>query len=167
MSLRGKIPPYRVDGIISLEDIKKVNLLPPEERLKKGPVVLIECPEMIPCNICVSACPFHAISMDRIIDIPRVDWDKCIGCGVCVSLCPGLAIFVVDLSRDDKALVTVPHEFLPAPKKGDEVILLGRDGKNLGVGKVVKVWERNKTYIVTVETPKEIAFEVKAIWVKK
>ncbi len=165
--MREEIPVYRKDGIIPLEEIKRSGLFPPEERLKKGPVVLIECPEEIPCNICVDACPSGAISMESIIALPKVDWDKCTGCGVCVSLCPGLAIFVVDVSKEDKAYVTVPHEFIPVPKTGDEVILLGRDGRELGRGKVVKVWERNKTYVVTVETPKEVAFEVKAIWVKK
>ena len=162
-----KIPPYRVNGIIPLEAIKELGLLPPEERLKKGPVVLIECPERIPCNICVSACPYGAISMNSIIDIPKVDWDKCIGCATCVALCPGLAIFVIDLSQEDKGYVTVPHEFLPVPKRGEEVTLLGRDGKNLGKGKVVRIFERNKTYVITVEVPRELVFEVKAIWVEK
>ena len=162
-----KIPRYRVDGIISLEVIKELGLFPPEERLKKGPVVLIECPEKIPCNICVSACPFGAISMDSIIDIPKVDWDKCTGCATCVALCPGLAIFVVDLSKEDKAYITVPHEFIPAPDVGEEVILLNKEGKRVGKGKVVRVFERNKTYVVTVEVPKELVFEVRAIWVER
>jgi len=162
-----EIPSYRIDGVITNEKLAELKLLPPEERLKKGPVVIIECPEEIPCNICVDACPFHAISMKSISSLPVVDWDKCIGCGVCVSLCPGLAIFVIDMSKDDVAYVTVPHEFLPVPKKGDVVDLLSREGKKLGKGKVTKVWERNKTYVVTVEVPKELALEVRAIWMEK
>ena len=158
---------FRSTGIIGTEELSKLGLLPPEERLRKGPVAIIECPELIPCNICVDACPFKAITMERIIDIPKVDWEKCVGCGTCVALCPGLAIFVVDVSKPDKALVTVPHEFLPAPKVGEEVWLLGRDGKRLGKGKVVRAWERNKTWVVTVEVPKELAMEVRAVWVEK
>ena len=162
-----EIPSYRVNGIISIEELKKLNLLPPEERMKKGPVAIAECPEKIPCNICVDACPVGAIAMNHIIEIPVINWDKCTGCTMCVALCPGLAIFVVDLSKENVAYVTVPHEFLPAPKKGDEVILLGRDGKKLGKGKVIRVYERNKTYVVTVEVPPEYAMEVRAIWVEK
>lgn len=162
-----EIPSYRVGGVITDKELVELKLLPPEERLKKGPVVIIECPERIPCNICVDACPFHAIEMETISSLPVVNWEKCIGCGVCVSLCPGLAIFVMDLSKDNVAHVTVPHEFLPVPKKGDEVTVLSREGKPLGKGKVVKVWERNKTYVVTVEVPKEMALEVRAIWVER
>jgi len=162
-----EVPSYRRTGIVSVDELKKLGLLPPVERLKKGPVAIIECPEKIPCNICVDACPSKAISMESIIDTPKLDWNKCTGCGMCVVLCPGLAIFVVDLSKKDKAYVTVPHEFLPEPKVGDEVILLGRDGKKLGKGKVVRVFERNKTFAVTVEVPPELAMEVRAIWVEK
>jgi len=165
--MSSEIPSFRVNGIITLEDLKKYGLLPPEERLKRGPVAIAECPEKIPCNICVDACPSGAISMESIIELPVIDWEKCTGCSLCVSLCPGLAIFVVDLSPPDKALVTVPHEFIPVPQRGDEVILLSREGKRLGKGKVVRVYERNKTYAVTVEVPKEYAMEVRAIWVEK
>ncbi len=162
-----EIPEFRVNGVITDKKLFELNLMPPDERLKKGPVVIMECPEEIPCNICVSACPFNAIQMKTIYTLPVVDWDKCIGCGVCVSLCPGLAIFAVDLSKEDAAYVTVPHEFLPVPKKGDEVTILSREGKPLGKAKVVKVWERNMTYIVTVEVPKNLALEVRAIWMEK
>ncbi len=163
----GRLSLYRKTGIISVDELKKLGFIPPEERLRKGPVAIIECPEEIPCNICVDACPHKAITMESIISLPRLDWNKCVGCKLCVALCPGLAIFVVDLSREDKAYVTVPHEFLPSPKVGDEVVLLGRDGKVLGKGKVVHVFERNKTYAVTVEVPPNLAMEVRAIWVKE
>ncbi len=161
------IPEYKRTGIITPDTLREMRLLPPPERLRRGPVAIAECPEEIPCNICVDACPFNAISMKTINDIPRIDWDKCIGCGVCAIKCPGLAIFIVDLSKPGKALVSVPHEFLPKPSKGDFVILLGRDGKRLGKGRVVKVWEYNKTLLVTVEVPEEYAMEVRAIWVEE
>lgn len=161
------LPEYKKTGVITLEELKQMGLIPPEERLRKGPVAIAECPEEIPCNICVDACPYKAISMETINAIPRIDWDKCTGCSICVSKCPGLAIFVVDLSKQDKAYVTLPHEFLPIPKKGDEVILLSRYGERVGKGKVVKVWEYNRTWVVTVEVPKELAMEVRAIWMEK
>ncbi len=158
---------YKVRGYILPEELGKYGLLPPRERLEKGPVVVVECPEEIPCNICVDACPFKAISMDKIYGLPRVDWDKCIGCGVCVPQCPGLAIFVIDLSKPGKALVTLPYEFLPEPRKGMRVELLGRDGRVVGEGVIVKAWAHEKTWAVTVEVPRELAMEVRAIWIQE
>ncbi|MEM3948804.1 MAG: 4Fe-4S dicluster domain-containing protein, partial [Zestosphaera sp.] len=118
-------------------------------------------------NICVPYCPTKAIRMDRLVDLPRVDLDKCVGCGVCVAVCSGLAAFVVDLSKSDADYVTVPHEFLPAPKAGDEVTLLSRRGERVGKGVVVRVWERNKTHVVTVKVPKGLGMEVRAVWVER
>ena len=158
---------YKRTGIISPNILEKLGLLPPTERLRKGPVAIAECPENIPCNICVDACPFDAISMKNINDIPRIDWSKCAGCGICAAKCPGLAIFIIDLSRPGKAHVTVPYEFLPRPRKGDLVYILGRDGRRLGKGKVVKVLDCEKTLLVTVEVPEEYAMEVRAIWVEE
>jgi len=160
-------PKFRETGVIGLGELEKLGLLPPRERLARGPVAILECPEEIPCNICVPFCPTKAIQMDTIIALPRVQWDKCTGCGVCVAVCPGLAAFVVDLSKPDADYVTVPHEFLPAPRVGDRVVLMNRRGEVVGEGEVVRVWERNKTYVVTVKAPKGLGLEVRAIWVKR
>lgn len=157
-------PSYRRTGVIGLGELAAHGLLPPEGRLRKGPVAVLECPEMIPCNICVPYCPTKAIRMERLIDLPTVEWDKCTGCSVCVAVCPGLAAFVVDLSKEDYDYVTVPHEFLPVPRVGEEVVLLSRTGERLGKGTVVRVWERNKTYVVTVRVPKGLGMEVRAVW---
>ena len=158
---------WRKRGYITVEELERLGLLPPKWRLEKGPVAIAECPEPIPCNICVDACPYKAISMDGINGLPRIDWSRCTGCGVCVSLCPGLAIFVVDLSKPDRALVTLPYEMLPEPKPGMKVALLSRDGRVVGEGTIVRVWERNRTFVVTVEALPELALEVRAIWVKE
>ncbi|MEM0015320.1 MAG: 4Fe-4S binding protein [Zestosphaera sp.] len=160
-------PEFRRSGVVTVEDLRGLGLLPPEGRLREGAVAILECPEMIPCNICVPYCPTKAIRMDRLVDLPRVDWDKCVGCGVCVAVCSGLAAFVVDLSKSDADYVTVPHEFLPAPKAGDEVTLLSRRGERVGKGVVVRVWERNKTHVVTVKVPKGLGMEVRAVWVER
>lgn len=163
----GDAQEFRKTGVVGLEDLNTLGLLPPEWRLRKGPVAVLECPEMIPCDICVPYCPTKAIMKERLIDLPRVNWDKCTGCGVCVAVCPGLAAFVVDLSKEDADYVTVPHEFLPVPKLGGEVVLLNRHGERVGKGIVTRVWERNKTYVVTVKIPKGLGMEVRAIWVEK
>ncbi len=162
-----EVAEYKKTGIISPSTLREIGLLPPIERLRKGPVAIAECPENIPCNICVDACPFDAISMKNIYDIPRINWNKCVGCGICAAKCPGLAIFIVNLSKPGKALVTIPYEFLPKPRKGDEVVLLGRDGRRLGKGRVIKAIDCERTLLVTVEVPEEYAMEVRAIWVEK
>lgn len=155
---------FRETGLIEQDELEKLGLIPPLDRFKKGPVALLECPEEIPCNICVPYCPVKAIEMDRIIDIPRVNWDKCTGCGMCVAVCPGLAAFVVDLSKEDCDYVTIPHELIPVPQLGDEVFLLNKKGERVGRGVIVRVWERNKTWIVTVRVPKGLGMEVRAVW---
>jgi len=155
---------YRRTGIITPEELGKLGLIPPKERLERGPVAIAECPEHIPCNVCIGACPMGAITVEGLTGVPRIAWDKCTGCGKCVGVCPGLAIFVVDLSRDP-AVVVVPHEFLPRPKKGDVVSLLNRRGEKVGEGVVRRVFEVNKTLVVAVEVPRELAMEVRAIWV--
>ncbi|MEM1794062.1 MAG: 4Fe-4S binding protein [Desulfurococcaceae archaeon] len=154
-------------GYLTHKDLEDLNIIPPSERLKKGPVVIVECPEEIPCDVCIYACPYGAISKESIYSVPRVDWDKCNGCGVCVPQCPGLAMFVIDLSKSGASYVTLPYEFLPEPVKGDVVVLLGRDGRELGLGKVVKAWRYLNTWSITVEVPREVAMDVRAIWIQR
>ena len=156
---------FKESGVITREELEERGLLPSIERLEKGPIAIAECPEGIPCNICVNVCPFNAVLMDKIYDLPRIDPDKCIGCGVCVPQCPGLAMFIVDLSKPGKALITLPYELLPEPRKGMRVKLLDRSGNVVGEGSIVKVWQYDKTWAVTVEIPRDKWFEVRAIWI--
>ncbi|MEM4759029.1 MAG: ferredoxin, partial [Desulfurococcaceae archaeon] len=62
---------YRETGVLTIEELARKELLPSNERLRRGPVVILECPEEIPCNLCIYACPFKAISKDRIYSVPR------------------------------------------------------------------------------------------------
>ncbi|RLF47307.1 MAG: (4Fe-4S)-binding protein, partial [Thermoplasmata archaeon] len=137
---------YEKTGVIALNEIR----IPSEEQLKRG-VAITECVQEIPCNPCVDACPVDAISMENINSPPFVDYDKCTGCAQCAAVCPGLAIFVVKL-EEEKALVTLPYEFLPLLEKGEEVKALDREGKEAGkaiVKRVIK--KRDRTCLVTVE----------------
>ena len=156
----------RKDGIPTAEDIAKV--LPSAERLAKGPVAIAECFQEIPCNPCSTACPFKAIKVEPDINAtPDVHFDECTGCGTCVLRCPGLAIFVVDCSYSDTmAKVSMPYEYLPVPAKGDIVKGLNRAGEVLGdfeVTRVIRGNAKNKTYVITVEVPKELVMEVRNI----
>ncbi|RLF44473.1 MAG: ferredoxin [Thermoplasmata archaeon] len=157
---------YLERGYLTLEELKEIIELPSEERLRGKPVAVPECPQRIPCTPCKEICPTDAIKMDNPNDIPVVDYDKCIGCSLCVQICPGLAFFMVQY-RGDKARVTMPHELLPLPKRGEEVILLNRKGEEIGKGKVVLIIPRDKsvgdTPVVTVEVPLELAWEARAI----
>ena len=123
---------WEIEGIVELKDLE----LPNEEQLRKG-VAIIECVQEIPCNPCVDACPTNAISMENINALPKIDYEKCIGCGKCIEVCPGLAIFVVKVN--EKALISLPYEFLPLPKEGQKVKALDREGKEICDAIVKKV----------------------------
>lgn len=151
------IKSYEKNGILSPKDLT----LPNDEQLKKG-VAIIECIQEIPCDPCVAICPVSSISMEDINDIPKIDYNKCTGCKRCVGICPGLAIFVVKV-KDNKALITLPYEFLPIPKVGDSAIALDREGKPRGRSKIMKVNRIGKTTVVTIEVDKKLAMEVRNI----
>jgi Fe-S-cluster-containing hydrogenase component 2 len=151
-------------GIPTNEDLAKVT--PPEERLKKGAVAIIECFQEIPCNPCYTHCPRGSIKeMVDINELPVIDYETCNGCGICVAACPGLAIFIVDYNyKDGKALVKIPYEFLPIPVSGEIVTALDREGKSVGEATVVRVQEnknQGRTIVVWLEVEKDLAMVVR------
>ena len=151
-------------GYLLLKVIKKLAALPSKERMEKGPVVIIECIEDIPCDPCVESCNTKAIIKESLTAAPIVDYEKCTGCALCVAFCPGLAIFVVDCSREDKALVYIPYEMLPAPQKGDRGDALDRSGKRIGSVEVAKVRKGNRgTTILWILVEKDLAMNVRSI----
>jgi len=154
-------------GILTDNDLEKV--IPDKKRLAKGPVVIIECFQKIPCDPCAVSCKLGAIKPFKDInDLPQVDFDKCTGCGVCISSCPGLAIFVVDMNYSEKkCLIKLPYEMLPLPEKGEDVDALDRAGAILGKAKVVRVLKiKNKTNIISIEVPKSMVMQVRNIKVR-
>ncbi len=153
-------------GIPSKEDIEKVK--PSSQRLKKGPSVMIECFQNIPCNPCVASCRQGAITMaEDINSLPVVDFDKCTGCGLCVTRCPGLAIFIIDETfSQDKALVKLPFEYLPVPQVGQYACGLNRAGQEMGwfrVNRVTSGGKKNMTNVISLEVPHELSMEVRNI----
>lgn len=155
-------------GYLEYEELKELQNIPSEERYKKGPVAVVECVQAIPCNPCEAACVKKAIKIgEPIINLPCVDFEKCVGCGICVAKCSGMAIFVVDKSYSEtKATVAFPYEYYPLPKKDMEVKAVNRKGEEVCDGKIVKVMNPKSydhTPVVTVEIPIEFADEVRSI----
>lgn len=155
-------------GYPTLEEIKAANGWPGEDRFQKGPVAVIECVQEIPCNPCEDACPFKAIHIGTPITvIPTLRQDICTGCGMCVAGCPGLAIFIVDKSYSETvATVSFPFEYLPLPRKGDEVEAVNRAGEFVCMGMVARIVDSRKndrTPVVTIEIPKEYADTVRSM----
>ena len=136
---------FEQTGVLSIDDLVQ----PSMKQMQKG-VAITECIQEIPCNPCVDSCPVNAISMKDINAPPIVDYDRCIACGKCVGVCPGLAIFVVKKTGEN-GLLTLPYEFLPVPKKDEQVITIDRDGRKVGKGVVKKVKKQGKTMVVTIE----------------
>jgi Fe-S-cluster-containing hydrogenase component 2 len=163
-----KLPNDSDDGILSIERIKELPGYPGEERIEKGPVVIIECDEDIPCNPCEDICPEGAIDVgEPITNLPRIDPDKCDGCIVCISICPGLCMFVVHKNfSDTESLIYLPYEMYPLPEKGSVVDGCDRRGElvcKVRVEKVMKAKKLQKTAVVAVSVPKKHFETVRAI----
>ena len=146
-----------------------LNTIPSPERFTKGPVALFECMQQIPCNPCADACPRGAITVKEINDCPSLDDSLCNGCGVCMTHCPGLSIFVVDYTYGiETALVKIPYEFSPLPETNELVDALNRQGQNIGTGQTIRVQHSpNKTNIIWLTVPQELAMDVRSIGLRK
>ncbi len=153
-------------GVLDQQALLQVT--PPAERRARGPVVMVECLQKIPCNPCAKACVRGAIKqLPDINELPAVDWEACNGCGVCISRCPGLAIFVVDETFSaTETLIRLPYEFAPLPREGDFVTGLDREGKPACRARVVKVLNgkaQDKTPVISIAVPREMGLYVRNI----
>jgi len=155
------------NGIPNEENLERI--YPDKKRLARGPVVIIECFQKIPCDPCAASCKFGAIKPFKDInDLPKIDFDKCTGCGICISACPGLAIFVLDENYSKtESLLKLPYELLPLPEKGDDVWALDRDGQKICKAKVARFQKvKNKTNVVSIVIPKNISMKVRSVKVE-
>lgn len=156
------------DGVVTLEDLE----LPDRERMERGPFVVIECVQEIPCNPCVESCPQKAITIQPSVnDVPRVDFDLCTGCGLCIAHCPGLAIFVVHQNHDaSRALLSLPYEFFPLPSVGETVDVYDRAGIKIGEGEIVRIRNaksQDRTPVVFLAVDKPLAMQARHFKRKK
>lgn len=158
----------KLAGSLTESELGRSPGYPPLARLRRGPCAVIECVEEIPCNPCEPACPHGAIKVgEPITNLPALDPELCTGCGLCIAACPGLAIFLIDLSRSDgMAAVSLPYEWLPVPRVGDDVLVLDRDGTPCGSGKVIRAVNprrNDRTPVVTVTVQPELAGKVRGL----
>ncbi len=159
---------YKRTGVLTKAELKARGLLPPLRRLKKGPVVIVECIENIPCNPCAYACPRKAITITgNLTNLPEVNFEHCNGCGICITRCPGLAIFVVNYNyREREATISLPYELLPRPQVGEVVYALNRQGEKVSTAKVIKVQDsrtHDRCAVVTIAVPKHQWNEIRFI----
>ena len=157
-----------VTGIPSSEELAACPGVPSQERMKKGRVAVIECVQEIPCNPCEGACKFGAITVgEQITALPVLDSEKCTGCASCIPGCPGLAIFVVDKSRNDgKAVIEFPYEYLPLPKVAEQVTAVSRAGEEICPAEVLAVRQNkafNSTTVVSLLVSMEHADTVRSM----
>lgn len=155
-------------GYLEYEELKSIQKLPDDKQYSKGPIAVIECVQQIPCNPCESSCPKGAIQIGKpIINLPNINFEKCVGCGQCIAKCPGMAIFVIDKSYSDiNAKVSFPYEYYPIPEINSCIKAVDRKGDVVCDGKVVKVLSPESfdhTCVITVEIPKKFADEVRSI----
>lgn len=128
---------------------------------------VIECTQNIPCNPCQDACVNKCIKIgEKITSLPAVDETKdCSGCGLCAASCSGQAIFLVNEEYEPGyASVTLPYEFLPLPKKGDEGIALDRGGRELCNAQIVEVKSLkafDHTNLLTMKVPVDMAMRAR------
>ncbi len=163
-----KLPNDGNDGIIILKRKKEIPGYPGEEAFERGPVVVVECDEDIPCNPCEDICKKGAITVGTpITNLPKVDPNKCDGCALCVTVCPGLCIFMVNKNYSDaESLIYIPFELSPLPEKRQIVKGCNSKGEPIcdaRVEKVIKPRKTNKTAMVAIAVPKKFYEIVRAI----
>ncbi len=155
-------------GVASRSELAVCRGWPSAERLAKGPVAVIECIQEIPCNPCETACPKGAITVGNpITNCPQLHEESCIGCGLCIAKCPGLAIFVVDMTySESEAAIQIPYEYADVPACYEKVDALNRYGAAVGEATVQQITvlpSYDKTMILKITVPKELAMEVRNI----
>jgi coenzyme F420-reducing hydrogenase delta subunit len=104
------------------------------------------------CEICVSLCPYEAISTDSETGEVKIDVEKCQFCGICYSACPVEAIEIV--YYDDEALAK--HVEKEAKEKSSHTVVLmcrGNSPSTCEVEEILKDQNINATNYIPVRIP--------------
>ena len=165
---------YRTSEILKSRPGRTISEELPE--VTTGVMPIIHCTQEIPCNPCSSLCPHGLIYVDTkdIRQIPSFLGNSycCEACERCVAGCPGLAITLVD-SRANSSLptVSIPYEFTREEiRKSDVVTVLDTEGlalAKLEVQSVYTVSDIDRTLVVQVQAPHEIANRIAGIQVQE
>ncbi|MCL4560231.1 MAG: FAD-dependent oxidoreductase [Chloroflexi bacterium] len=137
-----------------------------------GVYPMIHCLQEIPCDPCSSVCPRGLIQINRedIRKTPVFDTTQgvCSGCERCVAICPGLAITLVDSRKDpEHPLISLPFEFPETLfPEGELVTVVDIEGNflaDLPVVKIRHIKANDRTRIVRVQAPRELARKIAGI----
>jgi sarcosine oxidase, subunit alpha len=141
-----------------------------------GVVPVFHCNQEIPCDPCSSLCPHGLIVINKkdIRSIPSFIGNNycCEVCEKCVAGCPGLAITLVDYrTNPDRPIISIPYEFSGGTITKDDIVsILDTEGNLLGETEVFdlhSIPSSDRTMIIQVEAPKEIAPKIAGIKVQK
>ncbi len=154
-------------GKVTVEELPEVTT---------GVMPVIHCVQEIPCNPCSALCPHGLIDISNrdIRAIPTFLGNSycCEVCERCVAGCPGLAITLVDYrANPDMPLVSIPYEFTRETIKATDIVtVLDTEGEPLGdleIYSIHSIPSSDRTLVVQVEAPREIATRIAGIRVQE
>ena len=171
----GEVPAewYRTAQILKSKPGPSIEELMPESVV--GVIPVFHCTQEIPCDPCSALCPHGLIEINRsdIRAVPQFVGNGycCEVCERCVAGCPGLAITLVDYRNNpDFPIVSIPFEFTSDLIRARErVTVLDTTGVVLGDYEVMHVHaipSSDRTLIVQVQVPKEIAAKVAGLQIQ-
>ena len=170
-----EIPPswYRTIEILKSKPGIEIEEYVPE--FQEGVIPVFHCTQEIPCNPCSTLCPHGLIFIDskdiRQVPVFLGNGYCCEVCEQCVVGCPGLAISLVDYRKDPyHPIISIPFEFDKDPIKHlDRVTAMDTEGNAIGDFEVLsihKTKESDRTSVVQIEAPREIATKIAGIQIQ-
>jgi NADPH-dependent 2,4-dienoyl-CoA reductase/sulfur reductase-like enzyme/ferredoxin len=164
---------YRTAEILKSKPGVEIEEYVPE--FQEGVIPVFHCTQEIPCNPCSTLCPHGLIFIDSqdIRQLPTFLGNGycCEACEQCVIGCPGLAITLIDYRKNPlQPIVSIPYEFSREPLDAkDSLVAMDTQGNTIGEYEVLsihKTKDSDRTAVVQIEVPREIATKVAGIQVQ-